>query len=301
VKPREAQTWLEQRASGVRGSELVAHEGRADPITLGRRIATWLEGKGFQTNVIAAERTCIVKAETADGWKKTIGASPSLEAQISSVASGTEVDVRPGRVAGAVWTARYFTSSWVASGVSFVSLKRDVLQFVRQELEAHGGMIQGHAQILDVVETARSAQSLGNDERRVDNSDSDTTVTRSIKATKRWRQSCTLEIEKSRVNGQSVDLKLADVVALKDSMEETLRRQYVSSTEEEQTFEEEVTLEVPPRTSLRFIMEWKRIIQEGYVRLRDPAGRTIEVPFAMAVGVTFDQRQIGAREADSRS
>lgn len=159
------------------------------------------------------------------------------------MAAGTKVDICIGRVGGAVWTARYFTYSWVAFGVSFVTLKRNLLHFVRQELQVRGGMMQAHPQILDVVETARSEQSLGHDERTVDNSQSDTTVTRSIKATKRWRQSCTLEIEKSRVSGHSLDLKLIDVVALKGSMEETLRRQYASSTEEEQTFEE-VTLVV---------------------------------------------------------
>lgn len=49
MEPSEGQSWLERRVSDVRGSELVAHEGHVDPIALGRRIGTWLEGRGFQT------------------------------------------------------------------------------------------------------------------------------------------------------------------------------------------------------------------------------------------------------------
>lgn len=123
------------------GPEVVAHNGHVDPIALGRRIGAWLEGRGFQTEVIAADR--------------------------------------------AVWTPLYVTSSLVFGGVSFVTLTRDLLHFVRQELRAHGSMMQAHSQILDVVETVRFEQSLGSDERTVDNSESDTTVTRSMKASKR--------------------------------------------------------------------------------------------------------------------
>jgi hypothetical protein len=41
-------------------------------------------------------------------------------------------------------------------------------------------------------------------------------------------------------------------------------------------------------------MDWKRIVQEGYVRLDQGDGRILEVPFQVAVGVTFDQKQSGA-------
>jgi hypothetical protein len=293
MSPSERPAWRKDLADRAGLSELVPHDGHVGPDVIGRRIGTWLESRGFETDVIASTPACIVKAHAPEGWKKTIGASPSLEVEVRSVAAGTEVVVHPGRAGGATWTARYLTYSWVAFGVSYAALKRDLLGFVRQEVQ-HGQGVTSNPQILDIVETTRSQLGLGRDERTVDNALSDTTVTRSIKLTKRWTQSCTVEIEKSRVTGQSGELTIPELATLKSNMEQTLRSQYASSTEEEQIFEEVVTLEVPPRSSLHFAMEWKRIIQNGYVRVQDSAGQTIEVPFAMAVGLTFDQRQVDA-------
>jgi hypothetical protein len=128
-----------------------------------------------------------------------------LEVELTVPADGTIVDVRPGRTAGAVWTARYFTYSWIAFGVSFMSLKKELQDFVRHELQDHGGMVAAAPEIVGIVETARSEQSLGSDERTIDNSGSDTTVTRTIRATKRWTQRCHVEIERTRVSSQKKD------------------------------------------------------------------------------------------------
>ena len=294
MSSREAPAWRGDLAERAGFSELVPHDGHVDPGEVGRRIDTWFVTRGFETEVIASPQTCIVKAHARQGWKKSIGASPSVEVDVRSVAAGTEVVVKLGRSGGATWTARYLTYSWVALGISYAALKRDLLGFVRQELQ-QGRETTPTLRILDVVETTRSQQGLGRDERTVDNALSDTTVTRSLKLTKRWTQSCSVEIEKSRVTGQSGELTIPELATLKSNMEQTLRSQYASSTEEEQIFEEEVALEVPPRSSVHFAMEWKRIVQNGYVRVQDSAGQTIEVPFAIAVGLTFDQRQVDAR------
>jgi hypothetical protein len=288
------QTWLDRSSDNLRRSRIIPHPGRADPVALGRSIAGWLERKGLRVQVVTGDDSCIVKAAAADGWQKKVGARPSFEVQINPAPSGTEVEIHGGRAGAAVWTARYFTYSWVISGLSFVSMKSALLDFARHELGASASTAA--PQILEVVETARDSEPLGGDERIVNNVDSDTTVTRSIKATKRWKQTCNLQVERSRTTSQGADVKLADVAALKSSMENTLREQYTMSAEEEQTFEEHVTLEVPPRSSLRFIMDWKRIVQKGYVRVLDSAGQLVDVPFAVVVGVTFDQRQLDGRE-----
>jgi hypothetical protein len=261
---------------------------------LGRRVEAWLRAKSFETEVLARDRTCVIRAEAARGLKKTIGASPSVEVELAMAPTGTQVRVRPGRATGAVWTARVFTYSWLAYGMSFVSVRSALLEFIRAELRRRSGTIQADLTIVGVVETARVEQPLGSEERTIDNSDSDTTITRSIKATKRWTQTCQLEIDQSRVSGQSADVNLANLATLRLKLETTVREQYSTATQVEQIFEEEVTVTVPPKTSVRLIMDWKRITQQGYVQLRDSAGVTVEVPFDVAVGVTFDQRQLSA-------
>jgi hypothetical protein len=77
------------------------------------------------------------------------------------------------------------------------------------------------------------------------------------------------------------------------NIERTLRTQYSVSSEMEQNFEEEITVTVPPKTALVLIMDWKTIVQEGYVRVQDSAGRTADVPFEVPLEVTFDQKQLG--------
>jgi hypothetical protein len=273
---------------------LVEHAGQADLTELGRRVEEWLRAKSFETEVLTRDQTCVIRGEAASGLKKAIGASPSLEVELAATATGTQVDVRPGRATGAVWTARFFTYSWVAYGMSFVSVRSALVEFIKAELRRRSVTIQADTTILGVIETTRVEQPLGSEERAIDNSDSDTTITRSIKATKRWTQTCQLEIDKSRVSGLGADLNVANLATLRVKLETTLREQYSASTQVEQVYEEEVTITVPPKTSVHLIMDWKRIIQQGYLQLRDAAGVTVEVPFEVAVGVTFDQRQLSA-------
>ena len=118
-------------------------------------------------------------------------------------------------------------------------------------------------------------------------------MTRSIRASKRWTQKCQIDVERTRVAGGGLDLKLADLASLTGNIERTLRTQYSISSEVEQNFEEEITVTVPPKTALVLIMDWKTIIQQGYVRLQDLAGGLVDVPFEVPLEVTFDQKQLG--------
>ena len=271
----------------------VEHHGRVDGGDLRRQVKALLESKGFETHEIEAEGTSIVRAEATKGWKKSVGASPSLEVEIGARENGTELDVRQGRASGAVWAARYLTYSWVAYGVSFVALKKEIEQLVRALVLGGETMPRTELRIIGVFETSRSERSAGSDTRSVDNSQSDTTVTRSIRASKRWTQNCRIDVERTRVAGGGLDLKLANLASLTGNIERTLRTQYSVSSEVEQNFEEEITLTVPPKTALVLIMDWKTIVQEGYVRVQDSAGRTADVPFEVPLEVTFDQKQLG--------
>ena len=205
--------------------------------------------------------------------------------------NGTMVDVRLAKAGGAAWVARYLTYSWVALGYSFFTLKKDIELFaahcVNEQSINHPYLLG----VLGIVETDRVEYPLGSDLRRVDNLGSDTQVTRTVKAAKRWRQTCQLQLENANTGSVGVDLKMADLASLKASAESTLRRQYSLSTEVEQTFEEEVTIVVAARTALTFSMDWKLIVQHGYVRLQALTGQLIHVPFEVHIGVTFDQRQ----------
>ena len=80
--------------------------------------------------------------------------------------------------------------------------------------------------------------------------------------------------------------------------ETALREIYGASNEIREIFEEQVTVTVPPNTGVRLTLRWKTLLQQGYLQLQEPAGRILEVPFQVAVGVTFDQQQARWAEPD---
>lgn len=149
--------------------------------------------------------------------------------------------------------------------------------------------------VLDVVEVDRIEEPLGDEIRTIDNSASDITVTRVLRATKDWMQSYSVDAEQTKVTGQGLEIGSKEIGSFKASAEDTLRRKYSLSNEVRQTFSEEIGLTVPARTKIRLTIQWKRIWQRGYVRIQHEPDRIIEVPFQMAVGLTFDQSQVDAR------
>jgi hypothetical protein len=150
--------------------------------------------------------------------------------------------------------------------------------------------------VLDVIEVDRIEEPLGDETRTIDNSGSNITVTRILKATKDWMQNYSIEAEQARVTGQGLEIGAKEIGTFKANAEDTLRRKYSVSNEVRQTFSEEIGLTVPGRTKIRLTIQWKRIWQRGYVRIQHGPNRVVEVPFQMAVGVTFDQSQVDASE-----
>jgi hypothetical protein len=145
--------------------------------------------------------------------------------------------------------------------------------------------------VLDVVETDRIEEPLGDEIRTIDNYRSGITVARTLTATKDWMQTYTIQAEQAKVTGKSAELGAKDLGVVRADAEETLRRKYQFSKEIRQTFTEEITLTIPARTKVHLVLHWKRIWQRGFVRLERSPDQVIDVPFKMVIGVTFDQSQ----------
>lgn len=260
-------------------------------VELAERIRSWLTDKGFLADTpVVRDDLIVVRAHQPSAWRREL-TDPSVEVSLRAAAGGTDVGVRLVRAGGAMWVARYLTYSWVALGYSFLTLKRDIESFAAQCVNGQSTNAPAFLRFLDIVETDRVECPIGSDLRRVDNRGSDTQVTRTVKASKHWRQTCQLQLENASTDSVGVDLKMVDLATLKASAESTLRHQYSLSTEIDQIFEEEVTLVVPARTILHFSMDWKRIVQRGYARFQTPTRQLVHAPFEVDLGITFDQRQ----------
>lgn len=273
---------------------LVRRTGSANFEDLSTQISQWLGNKGFDVRVLQVKPGgSLIQAREPTSLKTAIGASAPLEVELSPDSAGTLVDVRMGKVGGSVWMARFLTYSWVGLGVTFLPLKKELEEFVRglEVDQGAGSQAPGYMTLVGVFESGRSVNRLGTEERRIDNSSGVGDVRRTITVTKRWIQSCRVEHERTQVNGLSAELKMLNLVTLGAQADSTIRKNYAVSSDVEQTFEETIDLNVPKGASMVLRMEWKQIVQYGWVRFRNQCGEFVDLPFRVDVGLTFDQGQ----------
>ena len=144
---------------------------------------------------------------------------------------------------------------------------------------------------VQALETVRTEEFIGEDQRLVDNSNSSINVTRKFNIGREWTQIVILEQEtKTTING---DLEVGFLLLsrVRANAERVLNTKYVSTSEQKHFYSEEVTIEIPARTRTRVFFRWKQIWQHGIAR-HSNAHQTIDIPYKIIVGVTFDQMQL---------
>lgn len=143
------------------------------------------------------------------------------------------------------------------------------------------------AHVLDITETHRSEEQIGTEKRRIDNTAGTTRLTRTIRLTREWSRTVSLELNAS--HGSSIGTQLGpNWLELRASVEQTLSRNYSVSEGRREEFAEEIGVEVEPGAAIAIVLVWKRLWQHGLVRVLS-GGHQVEVPFRVAVGITFDQ------------
>jgi hypothetical protein len=113
---------------------------------------------------------------------------------------------------------------------------------------------------------------------------------RVVRLTREWARTCAVDAEQATTVHGSAGLA-AHVVALKAEAQRTLSKKYSATTEERETFAEEVTLNVASHTKSEIVFSWKEIRQKGVVRVAGEGFET-QIPYEAVVGLTFDQRQV---------
>jgi hypothetical protein len=141
-----------------------------------------------------------------------------------------------------------------------------------------------------IVEGSRYEIPLGDEERVIDNSMSASTTVRVVRLTREWARTCLVDVEHiTTVHGSAA--AGFSVLDLKAEAEHTLSKTYSTTTEERETFAEEVTLNISAHTKSKILFSWKEIRQKGVVQVMG-AGFESRIPYELVAGVTFDQQQI---------
>lgn len=141
-----------------------------------------------------------------------------------------------------------------------------------------------------VVEGSRYEVRLGGETRTIDNSKSNSPTTRLVRLTREWSKTCAVDTEHITTVHGSAGLRM-HVTDLKVEAERSLRKTYSTTSEERETFEEEVTLNIGPHTKSEIVFSWKEIRQKGIVQIAGE-GFEAQIPYEAVVGLTFDQQQI---------
>jgi hypothetical protein len=163
-----------------------------------------------------------------------------------------------------------------------------------------GRVINSKVRIIEFIETTRTQEDIGDESRVIDNSLSPAPITRKFTITREWNRSYIIELERSETDTGEISLGVSDAVSTKATAEEALREQYSLSEARKETASEEVEIVVPAHTKLSLIFQWKRIWQNGVIKLADTNANQFNVPYRIAVGITFDQFQYDGVTMDAR-
>jgi hypothetical protein len=150
---------------------------------------------------------------------------------------------------------------------------------------------EAEALVFDGIdESRRSTVSRGSEERLIDHSETSAHVRKTITFSRRWTQTFTTESESTWTVGSGVTLGLGKLSAFKASAESKLRERYAVAVETSQTHQEELVIEIPPAKKILIVLDWKEVFQHGVIYFQSHDER-VGIPFAVSVGLTFDQRQ----------
>ena len=147
--------------------------------------------------------------------------------------------------------------------------------------------------ISEIIKKGRSQEPIaGVEERLIDNSRSGSTVTKTLTIIREW--SCTYTIEHQHdhrtIDTRTVQVK--DGITKARSVEDALRDRFAYTHGTKHVHEENVEVVIQPFKKMRVLLNWKNILEIGTIVLQDQYQARIELPFAIVIGVTFDQTQI---------
>src|SRR5262249_36508336 len=105
-----------------------------------------------------------------------------------------------------------------------------------------------------------SEEFLGTETLRINNLEGECPVTRSLRVQKEWMQSYVIEHEKTQTTTHQFEPTITKSALVRSTVENLYREKYSYSESKTQILEENITVEVPPRSSISVELHWKNIL-----------------------------------------
>ncbi|GAA4553775.1 hypothetical protein [Pseudonocardia xishanensis] len=173
------------------------------------------------------------------------------------------------------------------SGVVYIGLGRALLRSVEEiRKKAPPATTNPTVQLAGFVEKSTTYEDIGSESRTLVNA-SRSKMSRSFRASREWVRSW--HLGDGSKSSDSWKAKVGPGWAnLEASVGSELQRTYSITGTEREEYSEEVQVDVAPQSQLVLTLNWKRVWLNGVAQVSQD-GSTIEVPYRIARGLTFDQ------------
>lgn len=146
--------------------------------------------------------------------------------------------------------------------------------------------------VLNVVESARRQEPIGEETRFFNNALSSSTAIETIKVTHTARVSASVDLNKARSISGGASVGFTDMARAQASLGSDLTRHYSLAMGGELAHEQTTQINVPARTNVRVTFYWFRVWASGSLavaELAKPGAALAEVPFEITVELGFNK------------
>lgn len=141
---------------------------------------------------------------------------------------------------------------------------------------------------LDFIETRRTQEPIGEESFSIDNRKAKTSVERVRAVSQEWSRTGSIAFDEARTADGGVAIG-PNWLSLRTTLQQVFQQTYSVETTQKHTVTEQLTVTVPAGASVRVLVAWKLIWQQGVVRFEDQNGQIVEIPYKVAISLTFDQ------------
>jgi hypothetical protein len=146
--------------------------------------------------------------------------------------------------------------------------------------------------LAEIRKADRTEQPIGRDSKVLDNSRSEGSLKRSLEVSREWSYEYSVDNEQARKIVDTKTLQVKDGPSQTLSIENALRQKYGYSENAKHIYKENVEVDIPPRRKVTIYFHWKNILETGVIVLTNQFSETVDVPYSIVIGVTFDQEHI---------
>jgi hypothetical protein len=114
------------------------------------------------------------------------------------------------------------------------------------------------------------------------------TITQEISITNTVTSSVTVETERIRVSNAQAGITILGFAAIEGQIQQQLSHRYATTTERELSISERTAIEIPPLSTVEYVITWKVACLKGGAILGRYSATSVEVPYWIPLRLTYD-------------